>query len=68
MPDHAPHEARRRESYEHARWLPRPIIVPGRQELRLDFRQHVQMSEDQFADLVTQAKAGALDRLTASPV
>ncbi|MCZ0999741.1 hypothetical protein ACIQWL_31355 [Streptomyces mirabilis] len=30
-----------------------------------DFGQRVQMSEVQFADLVAQAKAGALDRLTA---
>lgn len=29
-----------------------------------DFGQQVQMSEEQFADLVAQAKAGALDRLT----
>ncbi|GGY54166.1 hypothetical protein GCM10010363_39110 [Streptomyces omiyaensis] len=29
-----------------------------------DFGQRVQMSEDQFADLVAQAKAGAFDRLT----
>ncbi|MFJ9823050.1 hypothetical protein ACIRSU_01590 [Streptomyces sp. NPDC101160] len=27
-----------------------------------DFGQQVQMSEEQFADLVAQAKAGALDR------
>lgn len=34
-----------------------------------DFGQQVQMSEEQFADLVAQAKAGALDRLTtAGPV
>ncbi len=31
-----------------------------------DFGQQVQMSEEQFADLVAQAKAGALDRLTAA--
>ncbi|MFF4731282.1 hypothetical protein ACFY3M_39460 [Streptomyces mirabilis] len=29
-----------------------------------DFGQQVHMSEEQFADLVAQAKAGALDRLT----
>lgn len=33
-----------------------------------DFGQQVQMSEEQFADLVAQAKAGALDRLTAASV
>ncbi|WP_060886556.1 hypothetical protein [Streptomyces caniscabiei] len=32
-----------------------------------DFGQQVQMSEEQFADLVAQAKAGALDRLTTAP-
>ncbi|MFD3307276.1 hypothetical protein [Streptomyces sp. NPDC058694] len=33
-----------------------------------DFGQQVQMSEGQFADLVAQAKAGALDQLTAAVV
>ncbi|MEV7242871.1 hypothetical protein AB0N92_16705 [Streptomyces sp. NPDC093248] len=32
-----------------------------------DFGQQVQMSQEQFTDLVAQAKAGALDRLTAAP-
>ncbi|MEX2972523.1 hypothetical protein [Streptomyces sp. C184] len=31
-----------------------------------DFGQQVQMSEEQFRDLVAQAKAGTLDKLTAS--
>jgi len=30
-----------------------------------DFGQQVQMSEEQFADLVAQARAGALDTLNA---
>lgn len=33
-----------------------------------DFGQQVQMSAEQFADLVAQAKAGALDRLTVAAV
>ncbi|MEU1941321.1 hypothetical protein ACFW95_30170 [Streptomyces sp. NPDC059474] len=33
-----------------------------------DFGQQVQMSEDQFRDLVEQAKSGALDQLTATVV
>ncbi len=32
-----------------------------------DFGQQVQMSEEQFADLVAQAKAGTLDQLAAAP-
>ncbi|MDI3386282.1 hypothetical protein QIS99_08640 [Streptomyces sp. B-S-A8] len=39
--------------------------APADKRVRItdDFGQQVQMSEDQFADLVAQAKDGALDRL-----
>ncbi|MBB4980461.1 hypothetical protein [Streptomyces nymphaeiformis] len=42
------------------------VDAPEDRRVRItdDFGQHVQMSEEQFADLVAQAKAGALDRLT----
>ncbi|MFD4529271.1 hypothetical protein ACFWP7_36240 [Streptomyces sp. NPDC058470] len=33
-----------------------------------DFGQQVQMSEEQFADLIAQAKSGAPDRLTVTSV
>jgi hypothetical protein len=33
-----------------------------------DFGQQVQMSEEQFADLLAQAKSGALDRLAVTSV
>ncbi|WP_327693502.1 hypothetical protein [Streptomyces sp. NBC_00459] len=40
--------------------------APADKRVRItdDFGQHVQMSEEQFADLVAQARSGALDRLT----
>ncbi|MFD4370880.1 hypothetical protein [Streptomyces sp. NPDC058486] len=43
--------------------------APEDKRVRLtdDFGQQVQMSEDQFADLVAQAKAGAFDRLAVAP-
>ncbi|MFM9371709.1 hypothetical protein [Streptomyces sp. Da 82-17] len=39
--------------------------APADKRVRItdDFGQQVQMSEDQFADLVAQAKAGELDRM-----
>ncbi|MEV0937349.1 hypothetical protein [Streptomyces phaeochromogenes] len=48
---------------------PQLFLDPGAPEdkrVRItdDFGQQVQMSAEQFADLVAQAKAGALDRLT----
>ncbi|WP_405621159.1 hypothetical protein [Streptomyces sp. NBC_00076] len=42
--------------------------VEKRVRITDDFGQQVQMSEEQFADLVAQAKAGALDRLTTTAV
>ncbi|MCZ4507707.1 hypothetical protein O3Q52_05675 [Streptomyces sp. ActVer] len=52
---------------------PQLFLEPGAPEdkrVRItdDFGQQVQMSEEQFADLVAQAKAGALDRLTVAAV
>ncbi|MFF0430990.1 hypothetical protein ACFYU9_02010 [Streptomyces sp. NPDC004327] len=43
--------------------------APAERRVRItdDFGQRVQMSEEQFADLVAQAKAGALDRFAAAP-
>ena len=39
--------------------------APQERRIRItdDFGQHVQMSEEQFRDLVEQAKSGALDQL-----
>ncbi|MFJ6213231.1 hypothetical protein ACIQGZ_07865 [Streptomyces sp. NPDC092296] len=50
---------------------PQLFVDPGGPEERRvritdDFGQQVQMSEEQFRDLVAQAKSGALDRLTAT--
>ncbi|WP_371658573.1 hypothetical protein [Streptomyces sp. NBC_00280] len=44
--------------------------APADKRVRItaDFGQQVQMSEEQFADLVAQAKSGALDRLTVTSV
>ncbi|WP_405547604.1 hypothetical protein OG478_52140 [Streptomyces phaeochromogenes] len=52
---------------------PQLFLDPGAPEdkrVRItdDFGQQVQMSAEQFADLVAQAKAGALDRLTVAAV
>ncbi|MFB7666951.1 hypothetical protein ACFC1R_23885 [Kitasatospora sp. NPDC056138] len=44
--------------------------APAEKRVRItdDFGQQVQMSEEQFRDLVAQAKSGALDDLAASAV
>ncbi|MEV8062267.1 hypothetical protein AB0P37_39105 [Streptomyces antimycoticus] len=52
---------------------PQLFVDPGAEpERRIritdDFGQQVQMSEEQFRDLVEQAKSGALDQLTATAV
>lgn len=49
---------------------PELFVDPGaapekRVRITDDFGQQIQMSEDQFLDLVSQAKAGTLDRLAA---
>ncbi|MFF9647025.1 hypothetical protein [Kitasatospora aureofaciens] len=44
--------------------------APAEKRVRItdDFGQQVQMSEEQFRDLVAQAKSGALDALAAPAV
>ncbi|MFI9271202.1 hypothetical protein ACIGXM_10890 [Kitasatospora sp. NPDC052896] len=44
-------------------------VAPVEKRIRItdDFGQQVQMSEEQFRDLVAQAKSGALDDLFATP-